>query len=259
MQTFVRHGDILGDLFLPEPGQDNGVGIVWCPGLPNTPTADDMAEPLCREGFTVLQARYPGSWQSYGQFGPSSSIDGALLGLELLARGRALDLNTNREITWDVDRLALVGNSYGGGVAVCTLALSGLADRAVAFCPLLEPHRQNADAALAEDDLTTLYPYLMRCHENVFRGLDEREWGAFLAGESRFFPPTYVPKLATRPLLLIHGGDDQVIRPYHTQAFYERLVENGSEQTQMLLIDGVGHGKALRVKTREQWTQWLTS
>lgn len=259
MQAFVRYGDILGDLFLPEPGLSNGMGIVWCPGLPNMPTADDVAEPLARQGFAVLQARYPGSWESYGHFGPSSSLDGALLGLELLAQGRALDLAREQEITWTVDRLALVGNSYGGGVAVCALALSDLADRAVAFCPLLEPHRQNADAALAEDDLTTLYPYLKRAHANVFRGVDGREWAEFLAGKSRLFPPAYVPQLTTRPLLLVHGVDDETIRPYHTEAFYERLVGNGARETELLLVDATGHGRALRKKTWERWTQWLLS
>ncbi len=257
MHAFVRYGDLMGDLFIPELGKSNGMGIVWCPGLPNRPTADDLAEPLAHQGFTVLQARYPGSWQSYGRFGPSSSLDGAVLGLELMAQGSARDLVTERPITWTVDRLALVGNSYGGGVAICALALSDLADCAVVFCPLVEPHRQNADAALPEDDLRTLYPYLKRCHENVFRGLDDREWGEFLAGTSRLFPPAYVPTLLSRPLLLVHGSDDQTIRPYHTAAFYEQLVAGGADRAALILAPAVGHGRALRAKTWDQWTQWL--
>lgn len=74
MHAFVRNGDILCDLFLPKPDKSNGVGIVWCPGLPNTPTVDDMSTPLSNTGFTVLQVRYPGSWHSYGKFGPSNTI-----------------------------------------------------------------------------------------------------------------------------------------------------------------------------------------
>jgi len=259
MQAFVRHGDIFGDLFLPDPDQTNGVGIVWCPGLPNTPTADDMAHPLAERGFTVLQARYPGTWQSYGRFGPSTSVDGTLRGLDLLSQGHTVDLTSQREVTWSLNRLALVGNSYGGGVAVCALALSDLADRAVAFCPLLEPDRQNADPARAEDDLKTLYPYLKRCQENVFRGLDDREWADFLEGRSNFYPPAYIPALKTRPLFLIHGTNDETIRPYHTEAFYERLVAQGAEKTEMLVVDGIGHGRALRAKTWGQWTHWLLS
>lgn len=257
MQAFVRHGDIMGDMFLPEPERANGVGIVCCPGLPNMPIADDMAGPLTDGGFTVLQARYPGSWQSYGRFGPSSSLDGALLGLELLTRGTALDLTTEREIVWDVSRLALVGNSYGGGVAVSALALSNLADRAVAFCPLLEPHRQNADPGMAEDNLRPLYPHLKRCHENVFRGLDEREWAEFLAGKSRLFPPAYVLELASRRLLLVHGIDEVTIRPHHTEAFYNQLLASGCKHIEMLMVEAVGPGRALGANTWEAWTRWL--
>jgi pimeloyl-ACP methyl ester carboxylesterase len=143
MHAFVRNGDILGDLFLPELDKANGIGIVWCPGLPNTPTAEDMAVPLSSAGFIVLQARYPGSWQSYGKFGPSSSIQGAIQGLELLSKGKTKDLETEKEVQWSNNRLVLVGNSYGGGVAACALALTDLAESAVLFCPLLEPADQN--------------------------------------------------------------------------------------------------------------------
>lgn len=158
MYAFVRNGDILGDLFFPEPEIANGVGIVWCPGLPNTPIAEDMAVPLSSMGFIVLQARYPGSWQSYGKFGPSSSIQGAILGLELLSKERAKDLASEKDVEWSINRLVLVGNSYGGGVAACVLALTNLAESAVLFCPLLEPASQNKETTQPEDDLTTLLP-----------------------------------------------------------------------------------------------------
>jgi hypothetical protein len=53
-----------------------------------------------------LQARYPGSWQSYGKFGPSSSIQGAIQGLELLSKGKAKDLATEKEVQWSNNHLA---------------------------------------------------------------------------------------------------------------------------------------------------------
>lgn len=246
MQAFVRNGDILGDLFLAQPERSNGVGIVWCPGLPNTSVAEDMAVPLSNAGFSVLQARYPGSWQSYGKFSPSSSLEGVKLGLELLSAGKAKDLITEREIRWSINRLVLVGNSYGGGVAACALAMSDLADSAVSFCPMIDPIKQNSDPTQPEDDLTTLHPYLKRCHENVFRGLDEWEWNEYLEGKSILYPPSYIEKLRHRKLLLVHGQDDRTIRSYHTEAFFKSLKSNGATQCELLLVDGVGHGKALR-------------
>lgn len=176
-------------------------------------------------------------------------MDGTLRGLELLPQGHTVDLISEREVTWSLNRLALGGYSYGGGVAVCALALSDLAERAVALCPLLEPDRQNADPARAEDDLTTLYPYLKRCQENVFRRLDDREWVEFLEGRSHFYLPAYIPALRAQPLCLIHGTNDETIPPYHTEAFYERLVAQGADKTEMLVVDGIGHGRALRTNT----------
>ena len=257
MQIFVRRGDILGDLFLPEPKAANGIGIVWCPGLPNNPVAEDMGAPLAAEGFTVLQARYPGSWQSYGTFGPRSSLAGAITGLELLAGGTAQDLGSLSQVTWSLNRLALVGNSYGGAVAVCALACSALADAAVAFCPFLDPPAQNADPAQTEEDVSGLYDYLQRCHANVFRGMDWVEWQDFLQGRSVLYPPAYRDRLGNRPLLLVHGETDETIRAYHTTAFHQSLLDQGAGKPEIILVEGVGHGRALRAAAWGHWTQWL--
>lgn len=260
MHAFVRYGDILGDLFLPEPEKANGVGIVWCPGLPNTPTAEDMSIPLSNAGFTVLQARYPGSWQSYGKFSPSNSIQGAIRGLELLKKGKSIDLATEKEIEWSTSRLVLVGSSYGGGVAACALGMTDLAECAVLFCPLLEPAKQNEDSTQPEDDLKTLLPYLKRCHENVFREIDESEWNDFITGRSQLNPSSHMERLINRRLLLIHGKDDKTIRYYHTERFYNTLQKNSSEsKAQFLLIDNVGHGRGLRSNTWKYWTNWILS
>lgn len=257
MHAFVRNDDILGDLFLPEPKNANGIGIVWCPGLPNTPATEDMAAPLSNAGFVVLQARYPGSWQSFGKFGPSSSIQGVIKGLELLSKSKAIDLATEKVVEWSCNRLVLVGNSYGGGVAACTLALTDLAESAVLFCPLLDPANQNSDTTQPEDDLTTLLPYLKRCHENVFRDIDEGEWNDFLKGKSVLNPSKYIETLRNRKLLLVHGQEDKTICPFHTQDFYNNLIAIGATKTEIFLVDGVGHGKALRSKTWDYWTNWI--
>jgi acetyl esterase/lipase len=218
-----------------------------------------MAIPLLNTGFIVLQARYPGSWQSYGKFGPSSSITGAIKGLELLSKGKAIDLATEKAVEWSYNRLVLVGNSYGGGVAASTLALTDLAESAVLFCPLLEPANQNTDKTQPEDDLTTLLPYLKRCHENIFRDIDESEWVDFLKGRSVLNPPVYIETLRNRKLLLVHGQEDKTIRSFHTENFYNNLITVGATRTELLLVNGVGHGKALRSKTCDYWTNWILS
>jgi pimeloyl-ACP methyl ester carboxylesterase len=217
--AFVRNKDILGELFLPSPETTNKIGIVWLPGLPNSPTAPEMGQPLSDLGFTVLQARYPGNWQSYGNFGPGSSVAGALMGVDLLSKESTLDLNTEKPVSWNVEHIVLIGNSYGGGIAVSALGSSNLVSAAVAFCPLLESSQQNEDPAQPEDDLSTLYPYLRRCHENVYRHLDDHEWKNYIEGRHPVDPSHFLTKIKRQPLLLIHGSEDKGIRPYHTQTF----------------------------------------
>lgn len=183
MIAYVRNKDILGEIYLPSDELNNKIGIVWLPGLPNKPTTPDMGQPLADLGFTVLQARYPGNWQSYGSFGPGSSVAGALMGVELLLKGNALNLNNEEMISWEVDHIILIGSSYGGGIAVSALGSSNLVSAAVAFCPLLDPSQQNINKNLPEDNLATLYPYLKRCHENVYRKLNDNEWENFIEGK----------------------------------------------------------------------------
>ncbi|MFE6166937.1 alpha/beta hydrolase family protein [Viridibacillus arvi] len=257
MIAYVRHKDILGELYIPSKENNNNIGLVWLPGLPNKPIADDMGKPLSDLGFTVLQARYPGSWQSYGDFGPSSSVEGALLGAELLSSGRTINLDNQKEIVWDIKNLVLVGSSYGGGIAISALGSTNLADAAIAFCPLIEPELQNADESLSEDDLSTLYPYLKRCHENVFRNLKDEEWNDYINGTHHTVPSKYLSNIKEKALFLVHGSEDKSIRKYHTENFYYSLKRIGSEKVRLHIEDGVGHGTGLRLSTKDIWTEWL--
>ncbi|MBM7553569.1 alpha/beta hydrolase family protein [Thalassobacillus pellis] len=257
MISFVRHKEILGELYLPNAADNNHIRIVWLPGLPNQPSTEDMGKPLSEMGFTVLQVRYPGSWQSYGEFGPSSSYESAILGMELLISGHTLNLNTNEEIIWNIEHTVLIGNSYGGGIAIAALACSELADAAISFCPLIEPEMQNSVPTMPEDDLTTLYPYLKRCHENVFRHLKKEEWNAYINGRHPLTPVKFLHKLKYKNLLLIHGTSDTSIRHFHTVNFYQKLHIIGASKTTFISEPEVGHGKALRQATKNKWVNWL--
>ncbi|MCA0969277.1 alpha/beta fold hydrolase [Halobacillus litoralis] len=254
---FVRKEEIVGDLLIPSDEDNLGIGLVWLPGLPNQPLVEDMTHNLAAKGFTVLNARYPGSWQSYGRFGPASSVEGANLGLELLNEGETTDLPTMETVRWNVNRLVLVGNSYGGAIAVTALAKNDLADGAVAFCPMLDPGAQNDRPDEPEEDLTTMLPFLKRCHENTFRDIDPLEWNAFIKGEHLCNPVDYITELKDKRMLFIHGTEDVSIRPRHTLSFYEKLKKAGADQVELKVVESIGHGRKLRTSTESEWVRWL--
>ncbi|WP_430786626.1 alpha/beta hydrolase family protein [Virgibacillus flavescens] len=173
----------------------------------------------------------------------------------MLSGNKAKNLNTLEEVRWKVDRCVLVGNSYGGGIAISALGTCNLANAAIAFCPLLEPSKQNLKND--EDDLITLYPYLERCHENVFRHLDKKEWQHYLDGTHPANPTKFIDKIINKPLLLVHGAMDKSILPYHTENFHRELIHNGSSKADILIQADVGHGKELRISTKDSWIKWL--
>lgn len=180
------------------------------------------------------------------------------MGVDLLAKGRALNLNNEEMISWDINHIVLIGSSYGGGIAVSALGSSDHSvSAAIAFCPLLEPSKQNIDINLPEDNLATLYPYLRRCHENVYRNLNDHEWRQFLEGNHPADPTKFLAKIGQRPLLLMHGADDSVVRSFHTKNFYENLKDNGAANTELIIKENVGHGRALRMFAQHIWTDWL--
>ncbi|WP_158290453.1 alpha/beta hydrolase family protein [Halobacillus salinus] len=255
--AFVQNQDILGDLLIPDEKINVKIGLVWLPGLPNQPLMEDMTHQLVQQGFTVLNARYPGSWQSYGKFGPSTSVEGAKLGMELLRSGKTTDLKGMQQVLWDIDKVVLIGNSYGGAVALTALATSDLSDGAVVFCPMLDPAAQNENPNEPEEDLSTMYPFLKRCHENTFRDIDPQEWEDFIIGNHSCNPVTYIDNLARKPILLLHGKEDRSIRAWHTESFFEELREAGAKNAELHLVDGIGHGRGLRTTTQDLWVKWL--
>ncbi len=253
--AFVKFKDICGDLFIPAPQKNNKSAILWLPGLPNKPSVEDMGQPLADLGFTILQLRYPGNWESKGAFGPSTSLEGAIQGLELLASGESYDQLKKKNVHWDTERLFIAGNSYGGAIALSALAKSSLAEGAVCFCPLLEPHLQNVYKN--EEDLQALYSYITKEHSTDYREFNEQEWKRFMDGNHQVNPSQYIEQLKDEPILLIHGASDTSILPYHTIDFFHKLTEAGSCSAELKIITGKGHGKGLRNAATEIWTEWL--
>lgn len=256
-QHVIRHNDLLCDFYVPDGDNDNGIVIIYCPGVPNKPSTEDMGVPLSGIGFTILHIRYPGTWQSYGRFSPENSFQGVLDGVEFIQRKQAKDLVTGNTITWTADHIVLIGSSFGGGVALSALALSDQVASAVIFCPSIDPTLQNKDRDFPEDDLDYTYYYLKKCHENTYRGLDRAEWTAFMNGRTIIYPPRYMDKLSKRKLLLIHGKRDTCIHFGHSERFIQSLREKGSSLAEILLVDNTGHGRLLRQKTFSQWTKWI--
>ncbi|MFC1965206.1 alpha/beta hydrolase family protein [Chloroflexota bacterium] len=217
---------ISGQLYLPgDKGPYPAVCI--CHGIPSgTPDPGDkgytlLAERICREGFAVLIFNFRGTGDSGGN-------------LDLL--GWTRDLEAAIDYLWssgEVDKphLSLLGFS-GGAAASVYVASQDSRVSCIAACacpaeftfftkenepqPIIDHFR--SIGAIRDAD----FP---RSAENWFDGF------------RLVSPIEYVAGIAPRPLLLVHGSQDETVDISHAR----RLFDRAGGPKRIVTVDGAGH------------------
>lgn len=108
---------IVGRLFIAE-GEQAKPTILLLHGFPGTILNLDIASDLQEQGYQVLVINYRGSWGSQGSFSFANSLADVQAALRFLKQE---DIATANRI--DVDRIAVVGYSFGGFLALKTAAI----------------------------------------------------------------------------------------------------------------------------------------
>lgn len=151
---------------------------------------------LVLEGFNVFIIDYRG----YGYSGGEQSLAGAHLDADA-----ALEkLLTLRET--DPDRVAVLGQSLGGSIAVSTVARSRHKDRirALIVDSSFASYRRIAREKLASFWLT--WPFQVPLSWTVTDDYSADKW---------------IAKVAPVPVLILHGRDDAVVPTHHGKALFE--------------------------------------
>jgi putative redox protein len=201
-------------------------GLVVCHGFPvgkqrassSGQTYPELADELAREaGWAVLTFNFRGTGGSGGDF----SLAGWLADVHAAAD----HLRQRRE----VDGVWLAGASTGGSLAICAAAedprihgVVTLASRSDFADWAVEPERFLAHAREIGVISTPDFP------------ADQEEWCRELR-EIR--PVEVVAKLPPRPLLLIHGDDDDVVPPEDAR----ELADAYGEGAELRIVKGAGH------------------
>jgi dienelactone hydrolase len=184
--------DGLMEACLHSPAAGARRGVVWLSGAgggldgPAAQLYPALCERLCERRVAALRLdyRHPNEL--------ADSILDALIGVGYLARSGC-------------DRIAVVGHSFGGAVAISTAALSS--------------------------DVTAVV------------ALSTQTYGADLA-----------PQVAPRPLLLMHGTEDEILPPVCSEIVFAAA----REPKELRLLDGASHGlDAAREEVMDVLTEWL--
>lgn len=189
--TFTSKGSkLLGGLYRAA-GTGPRPTVILLHGLPGVEKNLDIAYGLRDAGWNCLYFHYRGSWGSEGPFSLAGHQEDVLAATNWLQGQPCVDSN----------RLALVGHSAGGYLALMAGALDSRFRAVVALCPMLSPIR----APLSLE----MFAEFARMLHNVT--------GRQLQGLWRDLPPveSQADQLRNRPVLILTGEKDDVFPPHH--------------------------------------------
>jgi alpha-beta hydrolase superfamily lysophospholipase len=221
-------GVTLRGWFIPAPNPKGT--IVLCHGFAGDCSPDLSYAPLFREaGYSSLVFDFRGHGASDGDYTSLVFFERR----DLLA---ALDFLRSRGIT----RIGLIGFSMGGAIALATAPQSPMVVGVISDCAFakLRTIVQNAFTARGFPKWLTL---LLGWLTIATAGLRLR------ANLSSADPIHWVAKIAPRPVLIMHGGNDQEVPA--TEA--RRLYDAAKEPKEIWIVPGASHRRIEEVAGNE--------
>ena len=237
--------DILGQLYLPSDKSQYPT-VCICHGIPSgkPPDSNDrgypgLAEKICEEGFATFIFNFRGTGISGGNF-------------DLL--GWTRDLKSVIDHLWilpEVDKahLSLLGFSGGAAVSVYLTAKDKRLSRVAACaCPAEFTFFTKADE-----------PQSLVDHFRSIGAIRDEDFPLSIEDWSNGFrlirPIKHIAGIAPRPLLLVHGNQDDVVEV--NDAY--RLYAQAGEPKEIIIVDGAGHRLRRNDKAMTAVTSWLKS
>jgi putative redox protein len=235
--------DIRGEAYIPK-GKGAFPALCICHGIPSgrPPDPSDrgypfLAERFCNAGFVTMIFNFRGTGASGGN-------------LDILGWCRDLKAAINYlracpEV--DKTRLSLLGFSGGAAVSVYVASHEPRVN-SVALCAC--PARFGF--LTEQQDAASLIDHFR--HIGVIRDKDfphsaDQWWGNF----EQVSPIQCVDKLASRPLLIVHGEQDEIVPLSHAWSLYQKA----GEPKKIVIIPGGGHKLRLDERVMEAVLRWL--
>jgi dipeptidyl aminopeptidase/acylaminoacyl peptidase len=245
---FTSEGETIRGYFVVPRGEGPFPGICKFHGLPGGPNiVGGLVTKLAEVGFAVLTFDFRGIRSSDGIFSLAGEIKDSKVAITHLLES---DLTVD---SWS----GVYGASYGGAVAVCTLAEDSRVDALCLRAPVYDtlwfaqsPMIRPTVEWIAETDPTQI------------RGIEDPEFQeTFMRGMVEdaqvYNPMNEISKISPRPMLIVHGTDDVGI----PLAGVKRLYELAGEPKDLVVVEGADHNlsdpRAYEI-TMDTVVEWFT-
>lgn len=250
----LKEGKIIYDLIEPSEDKNLKKGVIVFSGLPNEPKNVYYGENLAAEGYYVLQPRYIGNWESYGQFSIKNCLKTITESEKFLLKGEAIECFNNKKIKWKIDETFIIGTSFAPSL-ILSLLKKLKTRNIICIAPLIDLENHNKNPKLPEENLYHLYDFLKRGFENAFRGFSRNDWEEFLHGKSSANPMKFYKDAKDKNILLIHGDNDQTIHYSKTENYFNKI--RTISNAELKIYPGLGHGKQIKKNSYDYVLNWM--
>ena len=221
--------NLISQLYLPDKNAQTSLPTVClCHGIPGKSLEPNdrgyslLAERICRQGFAVFIFNFRGAGASGGNF-------------DIL--GWTGDLKAAIDYLWtlpevDRSRLSLLGFSGGSAVSVYVASQD---KRVSSIVTCACPAEFTFFTEVNEPQSVIDHFRIIGIIRDKDFPLSAQEW---LHSFTQISPVNYIAGIAPRPLLLVHGNQDETVEVSHAYKLYDRA----GKPKQIAIVDGAGHG-----------------
>lgn len=229
---------LLGTLYLAQ-GEGPKPTALILHGMPGIEKNCDIALALRESGWNSLIFHYRGCWGSEGVYDFPSIPADVSAAMDYLSSGTHETVDVTQGFT-------LIGHSMGGWAAVLAAAEDKRVRQAVVYGAVCDPRQFTWTTEIIEANYT---PWLPGYDAEAFLA----DWAAL---DASMTPTEQVKRISPRPLLIIHGDNDEVIPVFQADGLYRNADQS---VTKLVIHPEAGHSfqwqRPWLIETIWQWLQ----
>jgi dipeptidyl aminopeptidase/acylaminoacyl peptidase len=186
---------LVGIYYIAQTGQPAPLAVLLH-GIPGSEKSHDLAHYLRVKGWHVLVIHFAGAWGSGGDYNIVNQVEDAKAAIDYAL--------TSPEAVIDRKKIAVIGFSLGSRAAL----FSAAKDERIGAVVSIAGFSDFGDAMLSREFLEAASPLLT--------GTTPASLGSqFMALEEGDQPTDAIVKIAPRPVLVVHGTEDETVPFYH--------------------------------------------